>query len=196
MQYMINWYKENFKNHLTNKLQDFQRFPPIFAPIAIFHSQNNSQMIMNFSMLALNFMKFPEQTCNIFYEIWWNSIIPCEEAGYNLPLGVWNNFTHNRPESWHNYHCFLILVAVFKRSAGLRTLNHKTGVSPAHFPSLPYINFGKILLQSSIFQILFWRLLWWWNQNILGKLGQYRGYQCPGSLCRQDISSHSIEYTG
>ena len=69
MKYITNWVKENLKNHFTNKLQDFQRFSPIFAPIAIFSSQNNLQMKMNFSMLALNFMKFPEQTYNIFYEI-------------------------------------------------------------------------------------------------------------------------------
>ena len=31
-------------------------------------------------------------------------------------------------------------------------------VRQASFPSLPYINFGKIVLQSSKFQILFWRL--------------------------------------
>ena len=26
------------------------------------------------------------------------------------------------------------------------------------------------------------------------KLGQYHGYWCPGSLRRQDISSHDIDY--
>ena len=31
-------------------------------------------------------------------------------------------------------------------------------VGPASFPSLSYINFGKIVLQSGKFQILFWRL--------------------------------------
>ena len=40
-------------------------------------------------------------------------------------------------------------------SAGLQTLTGKTWVGPASFPSLPYINFGKIVLQSGKFQILF-----------------------------------------
>ena len=49
--------------------------------------------------------------------------------------------------------------SVFKTSAGPRTLPSKIWVSPASFPSLSYINFGKIVLQSCKFQILFWRLL-------------------------------------
>ena len=46
--------------------------------------------------------------------------------------------------------------AVFKISAGPQALDCKTGVSLASFPSLLYINFGKIVLRSSKFQILFW----------------------------------------
>ena len=37
-------------------------------------------------------------------------------------------------------------------------LTGKTWVNPASFPSLPYINLCKIVLWSSKFQILFWRL--------------------------------------
>ena len=47
---------------------------------------------------------------------------------------------------------------VLKISARPWTLTSKTGVGPAGFPSLPYINFGKIVLRSGKFQILFWRL--------------------------------------
>ena len=49
--------------------------------------------------------------------------------------------------------------AVFKISAGPQTLTVKIWVGPASFPSLSYINFGKIVLRSGKFQILFWRLL-------------------------------------
>ena len=49
--------------------------------------------------------------------------------------------------------------AVFKMSAGPWTLTGKTVVGPAGFPSLPCLNFDKILLLSSKFQILFWRLV-------------------------------------
>ena len=31
---------------------------------------------------------------------------------------------------------------------------------------------------------------------LLEGLGQYRGCWCPGSMCRQDISSHSIDCVG
>ena len=48
--------------------------------------------------------------------------------------------------------------SVFKISAGPRTLTGKIWVGPASFPSLSYINFGKIVLRSGKFQILFWRL--------------------------------------
>ena len=48
--------------------------------------------------------------------------------------------------------------SVFKISAGPRTLNGETWVRPAIFPSLPYINFGKIVHWSGKFQMLFWRL--------------------------------------
>ena len=37
--------------------------------------------------------------------------------------------------------------------------------------------------------------IWWrhhWNQIFLEDLGQYHYYWCLGSLCHQDISSHSI----
>ena len=49
-------------------------------------------------------------------------------------------------------------VAVFKISAGPRTLTGKICVGPASFSSLSYINFPKIVLWSGKFQILFWRL--------------------------------------
>ena len=46
-----------------------------------------------------------------------------------------------------------------QKNARLRTLNDKIWVCPASFPSLSYINFGKIVLRSGKFQILFWRLI-------------------------------------
>ena len=49
--------------------------------------------------------------------------------------------------------------SVFKISAGAQTLTGKICVSPASFPPLSYINFGKTVLRSGKFQILFWRLL-------------------------------------
>ena len=45
--------------------------------------------------------------------------------------------------------------AVFKISAGPRTLTGKIWVGPTSFPSLSYINLGKIVLWSRKFQILF-----------------------------------------
>ena len=39
------------------------------------------------------------------------------------------------------------------------TLTGKTGVGPASFPSLSYINFGKIVLRLGKLLILFWRLI-------------------------------------
>ena len=51
-----------------------------------------------------------------------------------------------------------MIFTVSKISARPRTLTGKTGFSPASFASLPCINFGKVMLQSSKFQILFWRL--------------------------------------
>ena len=53
--------------------------------------------------------------------------------------------------------------AVFKISAGPQTLTGKNGFGPAGFPSLPYIKFGKIVLQSGKFQVLFRRLLMAWH---------------------------------
>ena len=50
------------------------------------------------------------------------------------------------------------MFPVFKVSAGPWTLTGKIWVRPASFPSLPYMNFGKIVLWSGKFQILFWRL--------------------------------------
>ena len=50
------------------------------------------------------------------------------------------------------------LRTVFKISAGPRTLTAKTGIGPASFPSIPYINLGKIVLLSGKFHILFWTL--------------------------------------
>ena len=55
------------------------------------------------------------------------------------------------------YDIFSILT-VFKISARPRTLTGKIWVSPASFSPLSYINFGKIVLLSGKFQILFWRL--------------------------------------
>ena len=57
--------------------------------------------------------------------------------------------------SWEGYHH---MYAVFKISARPLTLTGKTWVALASFPALPYINFGKIVLRSGKFQILFWRL--------------------------------------
>ena len=48
--------------------------------------------------------------------------------------------------------------AVFKISAGPQTLTGKIWVGTASFPSLSYVNFGKIVLRSAKFQISFWRL--------------------------------------
>ena len=56
----------------------------------------------------------------------------------------------------HLTSCFI--CTVFEISAGPRTLTGKIWVGPASFPFLPYINFGKIVLRSGKFQILFWRL--------------------------------------
>ena len=50
------------------------------------------------------------------------------------------------------------LSPVFKISAEPLTLTGKIWVGPASFPSLSHTNFGKIVLRSSKFQILFWRL--------------------------------------
>ena len=43
-----------------------------------------------------------------------------------------------------------------------------------------------------------WQLksFWCWTQNILGELGQYDDYWCPGSLCHHITSSHDIDLTG
>ena len=51
-----------------------------------------------------------------------------------------------------------VLLTVFKISARPRTLTCKIWVGPASFPSSSCINFGKIVLWSSKFQTLFWRL--------------------------------------
>ena len=53
-----------------------------------------------------------------------------------------------------------------KYQTGQQTLTGKIWVGLVSFPSLSYINFGKIVLQSSKFQILFWRLFVWWHQAI------------------------------
>ena len=57
---------------------------------------------------------------------------------------------------------------VFKISDGPRTLTGKIWVGPASFPSLRYmyINFGKIMLRSGMFHILFWRLITWINVGL------------------------------
>ena len=55
-------------------------------------------------------------------------------------------------------HCGDKTISVFKLSAGPGTLTSKIWVGPASFPSLSKKNFGKIMLQSGKFQILFWRL--------------------------------------
>ena len=67
-------------------------------------------------------------------------------------------------EGWAVIHPIWVLCnvgprTVFKINAGLRPLTGKIWVVPASFPSLSYINFGKIVLRSSKFQIIFWRLL-------------------------------------
>ena len=49
--------------------------------------------------------------------------------------------------------------AVFKISVGPGTLTGKIWVGPASFTSLSYINFGRIVLQSSKFKIFFWKLI-------------------------------------
>ena len=49
-------------------------------------------------------------------------------------------------------------ITVIKISAGPQTLTGKIWVGLASFPSLSCINFGKIMLWSGNFQILFWRL--------------------------------------
>ena len=48
-------------------------------------------------------------------------------------------------------------IAPFKISAGPQTLTRKIWVGLASFPSLSYINVGKIVLRS-VLQIVFWRL--------------------------------------
>ena len=53
------------------------------------------------------------------------------------------------------------MSSVFKISAGPRTLTSKTRVCPTGFPSLPYINFGKIVLRYGKFQILLSGLCHW-----------------------------------
>ena len=54
---------------------------------------------------------------------------------------------------------YLIWNWVFKISARPSSLTSKIWVGHASCPSLSYIIFGKIVLQSGKFQILFWRLL-------------------------------------
>ena len=39
-------------------------------------------------------------------------------------------------------------------------------------------------------------VFWCWGQNIMGELGQWHAYQCPGSLHRQVIIGHGIGYMG
>ena len=59
---------------------------------------------------------------------------------------------------WTNAGTRFIQITVFKIGARPWTLAGKIWVSLASFPSLSYINFGKIVLQSSKFQILFLKL--------------------------------------
>ena len=67
-------------------------------------------------------------------------------------------FTWNKHKTSNGYCCIL---TVFKISATPQTVTSKTGVGPASFPSFKYRykNFGKIVIQSGEFQILFWRLI-------------------------------------
>ena len=51
---------------------------------------------------------------------------------------------------------------VFKISVGPRTLTSKIWVGPASFPSLSYMNFGKIVLRSGKFEIFNFED--WWHQ--------------------------------
>ena len=67
-------------------------------------------------------------------------------------------FLFTMPWKWCNWD-FFFYFAIFKKSARLRTLTSKIWVCPASFPSLSYTNFGKIVLWSSKFQILSWRLI-------------------------------------
>ena len=60
--------------------------------------------------------------------------------------------------SSYRYMVISDIHTVFKISVWPQTLMGKIWVSPASFPFLSYINFGKIVLRSSKFQILFWRL--------------------------------------
>ena len=75
-------------------------------------------------------------------------------------VGSGNGFYH---ANWTgpygtNFSEIWIGIPAFKISAGPQTLTDKISLAPASFPSLSYINFGKIMLWSSKFQILFWRL--------------------------------------
>ena len=72
---------------------------------------------------------------------------------YSYDMQIANALFHTRSTS------FLANNAVFKISAGLRTLTGKIWVGPASFPFLSYVNLDKIVLWSCKFQILFWRLI-------------------------------------
>ena len=73
------------------------------------------------------------------------------------------------------------MYTVFKISAGPWTLTGKTGVVPAGFPSLPYTNFGKIVLRSGKFH-LFWRLC------ICGADSRFAPSQWETALLCNDVS--------
>ena len=47
------------------------------------------------------------------------------------------------------------------------------------------------ITESIICHSLKWSI-WGWNWNILGKLGQYHGCWCPGSLCHHVTRNHGI----
>ena len=42
----------------------------------------------------------------------------------------------------------------------------------------------------------YWFILWCWNRNIRGELGQFHCCWWPGSLRRQVISNHGFDHTG
>ena len=106
----------------------------------------------------------------------------------------------------HQYFKNRYMHTVFKISAGPQTLTGKTGVGPAGFPSLPYINFGKIVLRSGKFQILFWRLCIYahiyvikefnileWKLSVVSKNQQISGFFLTNkSICLSLISGGTL----
>ena len=90
----------------------------------------------------------------------------------------------------------ITVPAVFEISAAPWTLTGKTWVGQASFPSLPYINFGKIVLRSSKFQILFWRLCLQMSQHHLAPSLQRRHYWLQVKVCWHinDLGCHFVDH--